>query len=251
MTMDRYQHLKNLLKERKPVAIAHVGSSTTPFVVDAVCAADAVLFDKEHGVYGTEELIPLTLRCREKGLPSIVRVEDSQYHLIARTIDLGADGIMLPRTETLEQLKCAVDAIHFAPVGRTGIGGWGIFRDGETYDDFQKGRFLFPQIESPKGLANLPAMLDAYGEYIDGIIIGPSDYSIQFGVPCQVDHPDLVAQFQRVFDVCRERGMSCGCFAPDAEHLERYQKMGANIHWFGDELTYMRIGLQQYLDHIS
>ncbi len=227
--MNRYSNLKERLKARKPVSMANVMLALSPFVMDALSAADCVLLDKEHGLYGTEELLPMTMRCREKGIPSVVRVEDSLYHLIAKAIDLGADGVMLPRTETVEQVKTAVDAIHFAPVGRTGFGGWGILRQDETFDEFQRGRFFFPQIESPKGLDNLPAMLDAYGEYIDGVIIGPNDYSIQLGIPRQLDHPLLKEHIQRVFDVCISYGKSCGCYAADAEHIKLYSQMGANV----------------------
>ncbi len=248
--MNRYAQLKERLRERRTVSVSNVMLALSPFVVDALSESDFILLDKEHGLYGTEELVPLTMRCREKGVPSIVRVEDSVYHLIAKAIDLGADGVMLPRTETVEQVRVAVDAIHFAPIGRTGFGGWGIMRPGETFEEFQRGRFFFPQIESPRGLENLPAMLDACGEYIDGVIIGPNDYSVQLGIPRQLDHPMMLENIRKVFDVCRAYGKSCGCFAADGEHVKLYAGMGANIFWVGDDSTYVRLGLRQLLDAI-
>ena len=105
--MDRYSELKRKLKDREKVTMANVMLTLSPFMMDAMSAADCILLDKEHGLFGSEELIPLTMRCREKGIPSIVRVEDSEYHLIAKSIDLGADGIMLPRTERVEQVTVA------------------------------------------------------------------------------------------------------------------------------------------------
>ena len=248
--MDRYTQLKQALRERKKVTMANVMLTTSPFLMDCLADADCILLDKEHGLYGTEELVPLTMRCREKGAPSIIRVEDSVYHLIAKALDLGADGIMLPRTERVEQVKTAVDAMHFSPIGRTGCGGWGIFREGETFEEFQKGRLFFPQIESPEGLAAMPEMIDKYGEYIDGFIIGPNDYSIRIGVPRQLDDPEMIAEIQKVFDCCNRYGISCGCFAADAQHARLYREMGANIFWIGDDQSYMRAGLQALLDNI-
>ena len=249
--MDRYQALKQKLKNRETVSISNVMVTLSPFMMDALTESDFILLDKEHGLYGTEELIPLTMRCRELGVPSIIRVEDSVYHLIAKSIDLGADGIMLPRTETPEQVKTAIDAIHFAPIGRTGIGGWGIVRKNESSDEFQKGRFFFVQIESPKGLENLPSILETYGEYIDGVIIGPNDYSIQLGVPRQLDDPLLNEHIGKIFDICIRYGISCGCFSADNEHTGLYKSMGANIFWIGDDSSYMRIGLKHFLDGIK
>lgn len=248
--MDRYTQLKQALRERKKVTMANVMLTTSPFLMDCLADADCILLDKEHGLYGTEELVPLTMRCREKGVPSIIRVEDSVYHLIAKALDLGADGIMLPRTERVEQVKTAVDAIHFAPIGRTGCGGWGLFREEESFEEFQQGRIFLPQIESPEGLRNMPAMIDAYGDYIDGFIIGPNDYSIQLGYPRQVDHPRMVEEIQKVFDLCRDRGISCGCFAADPEHAHLYAEMGANVFWVGDDSTYMRLGMKYFLDRL-
>ncbi len=224
--------------------MGNIMTEHSPLLLDAFTDLDCVLLDKEHGVFGTEELIPMTMRCRALELPSIVRVEDSAYHLIAKAIDLGADGIMLPRVESLEQIKTAVDAMHFPPIGRTGFGGWGIFRAGETMDDFQKGRILLPQIESVKGRELIPQMVELYGDFIDGFIIGPNDYSISLGIPRETDNPILIEEIQKVFAVCNKLGKSCGCYAADSVHAQRYQKMGANVLWNGDDISYMRAGIR-------
>ena len=203
------------------------------------------MIDKEHGLYGTEEMVPMTLQCRAMGLPAIVRVEDAVYHLIAKAIDLGADGIMLPRTESVEQLKTAVEAMHFSPVGRTGFGGWGILREGESIDEFQTGRILLPQIESPKGLAAMEDMIAAYKDHIDGFIIGPNDYSIMMGVPRQLDHPIMLEEYKKFFDICIRHEISCGIFDPDLESAARDRKMGANIFWISDDLSCMKDGFER------
>lgn len=249
--MTTYEILKQKLAKREPVSMGNCMQLASPLLIDAFSDMDCILLDKEHGIYGSEELIPLTMRCRELGIPSVVRVEDSVYHLIAKAIDLGADGIMLPRTETVEQVKTAVEAMHFAPIGRTGFGGWGILRDHETIADFQNGRIFLPQIESHKGLEAIPAIMEAYGDYIDGFIIGPNDYSICMGVPRELDHPVMLKEIEAVFACCAKYGKSCGCFAADAEHAKRYADMGANIFWIGDDRTYVRLGIRELLDGIG
>ena len=117
----------------------------------------------------------MTMQCRHLQFPSIVRVEDSLYHLIAKAIDLGADGIMLPRVERMEQVAAAVEAMHFLPIGRTGYGGWGLRREGESIEDFQRGRILMVQIESIQGKELIPEMVNKYGDFIDAFIVGPND----------------------------------------------------------------------------
>ena len=245
--MNRYEALKKKLRDRKPVSMTYLCLLQSPLLIDAMQEADCVLLDKEHGLYGTEDLIPLTMRCRQIGLPAIVRVEDNLYHLIAKAMDLGADGIMLPRVETVEQVRTAVDAMYPAPVGRTGFGGWGLLRGEETVRDLINNRILLPQIESVRGLEAIPAILEACGDYVDGFIIGPNDYSITMGLPRELDHPAVVEQIGKVFEVCRKHGKSCGCYAADAEHARLYQDMGANVFWIGDDASYIRLGLHSQL----
>ncbi len=245
--MNKYDVLKEKLITRQPIFMGNMMLNTSPLMLTAFENADCILLDKEHGVYGTEELIPLTLQCRAMGLPAIVRVEDTQYHLIAKAIDLGADGIMLPRTESVEQIKTAVEAMNFAPVGRTGFGGWGLLRKGETFTDFNGRRFLLPQIESHKGLCAMEDMLTAYGEYISGFIIGPNDYSITMGVPLEHDATAMLDEYRRFYEICDRHQVSCGVFDPDRAHIERDVRFGANIFWLSDDLSCMKAGFDSFI----
>jgi len=250
--MDNYEKLQQKLKNREMITMANLMITQSPLMLKAFQSADCVLLDKEHGIYGTEELIPMTLQCRAMQMPSIVRVEDKMYHLIAKAIDLGADGIMLPRTETVEQVKTAVDAMHFAPIGRTGVGGWGIFRDEEhDFDKFQKSRILLVQIESPAGLAAMEDMIAAYGDYIDGFVIGPNDYSVMMGVPFQLDHPVMMEEYKKFYAICAKHEKSCGIFDPDLARGKRDKAMGANIFWLGDDLSCMKAGFEALVNGIK
>ncbi len=242
--MDKYRSLKQKLAGCEKVAMANIMLLSSPLMLSAFENADCILLDKEHGVFGNEELIPMTMQCRHLGIPAIVRVEDKQYHLIAKAIDLGADGIMLPRVESVEQVKTAVDAMHFAPAGRTGFGGFGLLRDGETFEDFDHDRILLVQIESPAGLDCMEDMIKAYGEYIDGFVIGPNDFSIMCGVPFQHDHPVMLAQYEKFYEICHRYNKSCGIFDPDEKSIKRDTAYGANIFWLSDDLSYLKAGFE-------
>ena len=249
--MDKYTALKKKLLNRESVIMGNIMVLNSPLMLPAFSAADCVLLDKEHGVFGTEELIPMTMQCRHLGLPAIVRVEDKKYHLIAKAMDLGADGIMLPRVETLDQIKESVDAMHFAPVGRTGCGGFGLWRDNETIEDFERGRVLLVQIESPAGLECLEEMIKRYGEYIDGFVIGPNDFSIVCGVPFQHNHPIMQEQFRRFFEICHRYGKSCGIFDPDLASAKRDIDAGANIFWVSDDVSYLKAGFEALVNGVN
>lgn len=209
---------------------------------------DFILFDAEHGVFDAQNVIPALQVCRLMGMPSFVRVQDSEYFLAAKLIDMGADGIMLPRTETLEQLRTAVDALLFSPVGRKGMGGHGQFRPGESFADFPKTRFLLPQIESPKGIENLPAMLEEYGEYIDAVMIGPYDMSAMVGTPQNITSPVMLESIQKVFDISAKYGKSTGIFCDNEEKSALFRKMGANVLWVATDKDFFLRGFNEMID---
>ncbi len=231
--MNKYERLAEKFENREKILGTTMALLRSPLLLEQMNREelDFILFDAEHGVYDTQNVIQLLQVCRLMGLPAFLRAQDAEYHLIAKAIDMGADGIMLPRTETLEQLKTAVDALLFYPDGRKGCGGHGQFRPGEAFADFGKTRFLLPQIESPAGIAMLPKMLEEYGKYISAVIIGPYDLSVMVGTPKNIRSPIMLESIQKIFDISNAHGKSCGIFCDDAALAQTYRKMGCNVLW--------------------
>ena len=235
--MDRYNRLAEKFRNREKIVGTHMTMIASPFLLECMDRPDLdfMLFDTEHGIFDTVSVAPLLQICRLMGLPSIVRVQDSLYHLVAKALDMGADGVMIPRTESLEQLRAAVDGFLFYPDGRKGRGGHAQSRRGEAYEDYAKTRFLLPQIESPRGIELLPSMLEEYGDYISAIIVGPTDLSITLGVPRKIHSPQVTEAVQKVFDICKAYDKSCGIYCNDEAMAKKYWDMGGNVLWTGKD----------------
>ena len=231
--MDKYTRLKEKLSAREQILGTNITLLQSTPMLEKINEdyLDYVLFDMEHGVFNNENLVGPLQTCRLIGLPSFVRVPDAVYHTIARCLDLGADGIMLPRTDTLEQVQLAVEAMRFPPLGRKGRGGYCQLRADETVADFQKNRHLLLQMESPVGIRNLPAMLAKYGEEIAAIVVGPYDLSISMGLEGQFTHSDFVAAVKEIFDICKQHQKSVGIFCDNTEAAQRWRELGANFLW--------------------
>lgn len=248
--MNKYTRLAEKLKNKEKVIGTTMILQTSTILIEGMNREelDFILFDMEHGVFDTQNVIPYLQICRLLGLPAFVRAQDSEYHLIAKAIDMGADGVMIPRTETLEQLRTAVDALLFYPEGRKGAGGHGQFRKGEAYQDFAKTRFLMPQIESPKGIEMLPQMLEQYGKYISAVMIGPYDLSIMVGTPRNIKSPEMIEAIQKIFDISNAYGKSCGIFCDDEVLAQKYRSMGCNVLWTGCDKDFFIRGFQAEMD---
>ena len=82
--------------------------------------AEFVLYDMEHTGLGFETLKWLFSSCRGLPIEPMVRVPRGEYTWIARALDLGATGVMVPMVESAEQARASVDACRYPPLGRRG-----------------------------------------------------------------------------------------------------------------------------------
>ena len=251
--MGKYTTLKEKLKTHEVVCGTAITFFDEPMLIERMNRdnLDYLVFDSEHGRFNAESLRIHLYMCRTLDIPSIVRVQDNEYHLISKAIDMGADGIMLPRTETLEQINQAISSIFFHPIGRKGYGGYTQLRSGEQIDDYMGGRFFMPQIESPKGIENLPSMLAEYGKHISGVVVGPYDLSLMVGTPREIFSAEMVAAISRVFGICKEYGKSAGIYCDNANDAASFIKMGANIIWLASDLDFFQDGYNRAFDALK
>ena len=74
----------------------------------------------EHTGLGYETLKWLFASCRGLPIEPMVRVPRGEYTWLARALDLGARGVMIPMVESAEQARSIVEACRYPPVGRRG-----------------------------------------------------------------------------------------------------------------------------------
>lgn len=247
--MNKYENLRRKFQNREQILGTNIMLIASGPMIEVINEdyLDYVLFDMEHGIFNNENLIPLMQTCRLCGLPAFVRVPDHTNFHIARCLDFGADGIMLPRTESVDQVKAAVESMRFPPVGHKGKGGYCQVRSGETLQDFNQNRYLLVQIESPVGIAALPEMLEHYGDEIAAIVIGPYDLSFTMGMPAEFDRPEFQSAVKKIFDICVAKGKSVGIFCDNTAQAEKYRAMGANFMWMCTDDQIVKAGLRSII----
>ncbi|MEF9974630.1 MAG: aldolase/citrate lyase family protein [Clostridia bacterium] len=239
--MNRLESFKEKLAVQKATlgtTIANVDWSGLSQKI-AAFPFDFLMFDIEHGTIGIEDIEESLRVCRLCDLPAIVRVPDSISNLISKTLDMGADGILLPRIEHIEQVETAVSAARYFPRGRKGCGGFSNLRpdDKLSTDRYNDNRLLFIQMESREGLFALPEILDRFKEEVSGVIIGPYDSSIMLGTPLDIASVPMQNYIREVFDTCAARKIASGIFVDNAAMIASYKAMGCNIFWTGTEIS--------------
>ena len=118
--------------------VATILSGTNdPDLIDQLCTldVDGIWLEGEHGGVDYADLGNLTRACDLWGKTSVVRVMDNDYATIYRTLDRGAQGIVVPHVNTRAEAESAVEAAKFAPLGKRGMF---TSRQGFAVDDYLK-----------------------------------------------------------------------------------------------------------------
>ncbi len=239
--MSRFEELKRKIAAREDILTTNLGNIGWSGIIEVIARFpfDGVVLDLEHGTISIEGAESLLRTCRLVDLPGIVRIPDCVPNLISKTLDMGADGIIVPRVESINQVETAIRAMRYFPRGRKGCGGFSNLRreDEGSVAKYNDNRLLFIQIESEEGLSVLPDILKVYKDELAGVLIGPYDASIMLGTPLDILSDKMTAFIKAVFDICNDAEISCGSFVDDKTLIPRYKELGGNIFWTGSEIS--------------
>jgi len=86
----------------------------------AVAGAEFAVFDMEHTGWSVESIRTLIATTPKSELMPIVRIPAVDYHFVARVLDMGAMGIMVPMVDSAEQARLLVNSAKYPPIGRRG-----------------------------------------------------------------------------------------------------------------------------------
>lgn len=180
---------------------------------------DFALFDSEHSGFG-HETIKSALRWFEAAdLPAIVRVPSKEYHHVARALDMGAKGLMVPMVNDAAEAAAIVGSMKYAPDGRRGVA-LGIAHDAyaggpvmEKLAAANAATTLFAQIETAAGVENAEAIAAIEG--VDCLWVGHFDLSCSLGIPGEFEHPRFREAVARTVVAARRHGKALGRLVPD------------------------------------
>jgi 2-dehydro-3-deoxyglucarate aldolase/4-hydroxy-2-oxoheptanedioate aldolase len=219
--------------------------------IAAGAGAEFLLFDMEHNGWSMETIRLLLATARSTDLVPLVRVPATEYHFLARTLDVGAQGLMVPMVESVEQARLIVQSAKYPPLGRRGAA------FGMAHDDYQAADaiaqmrhaneevLLLAQIETARGLEHLEAIAAVEG--IDVLWIGHNDLTNSMGIPGQFDHPRYREAVERVLAAARRYGKAAGMMATAVEQGRLLVDQGFRMLAYGGDIGIYQQGLRDGL----
>lgn len=199
---------------------------TFPLPSIAEMCADAgfdwVFLDMEHGGFELAD-IQRTAQAVNDRCACVVRVPINDRMWIGKVLDLGVSGIIIPQVNSAEDAQRAVHAAKYPPQGGRGVGLGRASKYGANLTNYLQSSndetALIAQIEHKDAAANVDAIASTPG--IDALMLGPFDLSGSFGIPGQLDDPQVQAAVTRVRDYGRANKIPMSIFAPDIARAQR------------------------------
>ena len=172
---------------------------------------DYAIIDTEHSPRGRTDVADFIAAFSFSGVVPIVRIPIPDSHYVTMALDAGAQGILAPYCETVEEAKEVVGAAKWRPLKgellRKAVDS-GEFPSQATKEYLEarnRNNVCIVGIESVPAIENLENILKVGG--IDAIFVGPNDLSITLGIPDQYDHPDYEAALREIISKCQAAGV--------------------------------------------
>ncbi len=203
---------------------------------------DFFLIDTEHGGFDDSALSGLIMTARLAKIPVVVRLADCERKDITRLMDMGADGLLLPMTNSKEEIAAVVQHAKYAPIGKRGIS---TTRGHTLYDppglqeymrQANERTLIFAQIESRAGLEAIHEIVQVEG--VSGIIVGPNDLACD--MDCIGDPVPIMNAIATVAQATRRYNKMSGIITSDTTFLQQAKAHQMELFCCGSELHMLK-----------
>lgn len=216
-----------------------------PAATEMVASAgfDFLCLDGEHAAIdrGTaENMLRAASVC---SIPTLVRVAGNTPELIGAALDGGAAGVVVPRVNTAEEARAAVDASRYPPRGSRGAGpgrassyGGGLSGYiGSANDDI----VVAVQIESVEAVQNVEEITAVEG--LDMVFIGPGDLSVSLNATggTENDAKRLQDAISSVVETSKRKSQNIGLFRLSTDDIGHWRNLGVSLFIVGSESMMM------------
>lgn len=198
-----------------------------------------VIVDNEHAPFSRSETAAWMRKLSQAHLVPVVRAPIPASHYVTMALDAGAQGVLAPYVETVEQVREVVGAAKWLPLKGDAVRravAEGEFPSEETrkhLEERNRNNVLIIGIESVAAMERLDDLLSVPG--VDAAFVGPNDLSIQLGVPADYHHPRYLEAVDHIYDTCRARGVPLVIHFFTYEMAQPWIEKGVRFVLFGSD----------------
>jgi len=252
---------KKQLREGRP-KIGLFLNSHSPTVADQMAHSgyDWLLVDSQHGPMGYESLSAMLGAISNGGAKSLVRV--AGYHDrggIQQSLDLGADGVLVPYINTAEEARQAVSCCKYPTAGtrsvyfpqrsmnKAGLLGYA----GASNDN----TIVALQVETADCIKNIDEIAAVPG--VDLLFLGQNDLCMSMGLfekykfPDMYTSPELTAATDKLKAAAKKNNVILGLFLFGTARVGEFLEKGFPLISLGNELHHMLTQATAYVKDVE
>jgi len=178
---------------------------------------EAVMFDTEQGSPDFESVENMARAARVSGICSLVRTFNAEPWTIERLLFRGVDGLVVPRCESIDDVRRVVDAFHYC------------------LPEAPQDKLLVVQLEHVGLVQNIHELASIKG--IDCVFVGPVDLSKSMGYRGKYDVSTVEAVIDGCIALLRSRSVPVGMLV----------KPGDIDHWLGKGVSFLYAHANDFL----
>lgn len=199
------------------------------------------ILDCEHGGFDYAEVSRLIMTARLCGLEVIVRLANNERKDVVKYLDMGADGLLLPMTNTAEDIRKVADYAKYPPLGHRGIStmrAHTLYAPPPVLEYMPAGNArtkIFAQAETRAGVENIDRILAVPG--VSGCFIGPNDLSADYECLGDPNAPPIWKAIERVGEAAAAAGKISGIITANKNYLSKAKSCRFTAFCVGSELN--------------
>ena len=237
------QNLKKKFLNREQIRGAMIFDFFSPGIPHVIknSGCEFVIYDMEHGGLTLDKFKELSLISKGIGLNPMIRIPEISYNYISRSLDLGANGIMIPMVNDQKEALKIVKYSKYPPLGRRGAG-FGFAHNEykkenpiDVMEDANKTLINIIQIENESGLENVEEI--AKINDVDCLWVGHFDLSNFLGVPGQFDSKLYLNAINKIVKAGMKYKKSLGIMVSKRQEMDFYFDLGFNVIAVGTEMN--------------
>ena len=211
-----------------------------------------IIFDMEHGGLSLEQFKTLSVISNANKISPFIRIPEVNYNYVARALDLGASGVMVPMVNTADDAIKIVQSSKYPPQGKRGAG------FGFAHDNYMNQNPLsyikkandslinIIQIETKTALENVKEIASIKG--VDCLWVGHFDLTNFLGIPGDFSSNIYLNAIDEIVLAANTYKKSLGIMVNNKQELETYSKLGFNMIAVGTEMNILTRSISQILN---
>jgi 2-dehydro-3-deoxyglucarate aldolase/4-hydroxy-2-oxoheptanedioate aldolase len=243
--------IKTKLSQGETVRLFGVGQLIGPKLIEIVGlhgGFDGLWLDFEHAGFTMKDVEVATLAADAYGLDHFVRLPATDYATIMRSLEAGANGVMVSMVRSPEEAEQAVRWAKFYPRGERGMNGgnrdgkFGLTPIADYARQANERTFIGIQVETAGAIASVAEI--ARVPDVDLVFVGPADISQVMGVPGDFENPKCLDTIEKIARACGEAGKPWGVVPRGPEYAKRMADWGCKMFVLGFDIHAVHAGIR-------